>query len=111
MFCGSRIFGGMVGQMNETGRQKRPRQRTPPGPYGSFTRPSPAIPCRVASPQSPTPTAKPEGASGNPLENKDEELGEEGVRLHRPFLSEKRPSPRKASLSGPWTRRRCRASP
>ena len=53
--CGSRIFGGMVGQMNEAGRQNGPGGDRPPGPYGSFTRPSPAIPCRVASPQSPTP--------------------------------------------------------
>src|SRR3974390_3073234 len=44
----------MAGQINE-GKEEEPWRHEVARAYGSFTRPDLAIPCRVASPQSPTP--------------------------------------------------------
>ena len=47
-------FYGMAGQIND-GKEKEPWRHEVARANGSFTRPDLAIPCRVASQQSPTP--------------------------------------------------------
>lgn len=53
----SQVFGGMAEQKNvgKTQEQKRPRPSKRPRSGGTFLRPDPGIPCRVAPQQSPTP--------------------------------------------------------
>jgi transposase len=51
------VFGGMAGQKNvgKVPQKKRPRSSKQPRSSGTFFRPDPGIPCRVAPQQSPTP--------------------------------------------------------